>query len=133
MNLLGLIAEAEYDTGDVAAAVVRALEDTGTRGKVYELGGPGTYTFRALMEFILRETDRRRLLLSVPFGLARVQSLFLQFLPSPLLTPDQVKCKLLASAHAAVNPDSTLAYSIFQQGAGLVNAYDAHQESQREE
>ena len=44
---------------------------------------------------------------------------------APTLTPDDVKCRLMAGAHPAVNSDGTLAYSVFQQGAGLVNAYDA--------
>ena len=48
----------------------------------------------------------------------------------PGLTPDQVKCKLMASAHPAVTATGELAYSVFQQGSGLVNAYDAHNESQ---
>jgi serine protease AprX len=39
----------------------------------------------------------------------------------PLLTPDQVKCKLMSSARPAVNPDGTLTFSIFRQGAGLVD------------
>jgi subtilisin family serine protease len=43
----------------------------------------------------------------------------------PYLTPDDVKCKLMASARPAVEHDGTLAYSVFQQGAGVVNAYDA--------
>ncbi len=41
---------------------------------------------------------------------------------NPGLTPDNVKCRLLASAAAAVTPTGTLAYSVFQQGAGLINA-----------
>jgi hypothetical protein len=31
----------------------------------------------------------------------------------------------MSGAHPAVNADGTLAYTVFQQGAGLVNAYDA--------
>jgi len=38
------------------------------------------------------------------------------------LTPDQVKCRILASAKPALNADGTLAYSLLQQGMGLVNA-----------
>jgi serine protease AprX len=38
------------------------------------------------------------------------------------LTPDQVKCRILASARPALNADGTLAYSLLQQGMGLVNA-----------
>ncbi len=44
---------------------------------------------------------------------------------SPLLTPDEVKCRLMSGAHPAVNSNGTLAYTVFQQGAGLVNAHDA--------
>ncbi|WP_019026525.1 S8 family peptidase [Colwellia piezophila] len=43
----------------------------------------------------------------------------------PSLTPDEVKCRLMDSAHAAFNDNGDLAYSVFQQGAGLVNAADA--------
>jgi len=50
----------------------------------------------------------------------------------PDLTPDEVKCKLMASARPAVAPGGGLAYSIFQQGAGLVNAHDARYETQRD-
>jgi serine protease AprX len=44
---------------------------------------------------------------------------------NPSLTPDQVKCKLMASAAPAVNPSNHLAYSVFQQGAGLINVQGA--------
>ena len=40
----------------------------------------------------------------------------------PWLTPDQLKCRLMASAHAAVHRDDSLAYSPFQQGAGMIDA-----------
>ncbi len=43
----------------------------------------------------------------------------------PSLEPDEVKCRLMASARPARTPEGELAYSIFQQGAGLVNAVDA--------
>ncbi len=43
----------------------------------------------------------------------------------PSLTPDDVKCRLMYTARLAVKEDGDLAYSIFQQGAGLVNAIDA--------
>jgi serine protease AprX len=43
----------------------------------------------------------------------------------PTLTPDEVKCRLMDSAHQAVNNEGKLAYSVFQQGAGLVNTKDA--------
>jgi hypothetical protein len=43
----------------------------------------------------------------------------------PALAPDDVKCRLIASARPAVNSNGTLAYSVFQQGAGLINAVAA--------
>lgn len=43
----------------------------------------------------------------------------------PNLTPDEVKCRLMASAQPAVNAEGRLAYSVFQQGAGVINALEA--------
>ena len=77
--------------GDVAAAIAAALSREATRGKTYELGGPMTYSFKELMQIVLRETGRRRALVPVPFGIALFKSFFLQMMPSPLLTPDQVR------------------------------------------
>jgi uncharacterized protein YbjT (DUF2867 family) len=77
--------------GDVAAAVVAALEGRATAGAAYELGGPAVRSFKELMQYLLATIERRRLLLPIPFGLAKLQAFFLQFLPTPLLTPDQVE------------------------------------------
>ena len=77
--------------GDVAEAAARAIESLALPGAVYELGGPDVMTFKQIMEFVLATTERRRLLLPIPFGVAELQAFFLQYLPKPLLTPDQVK------------------------------------------
>ncbi len=77
--------------GDVADAVVKALTDPACAGKTYELGGPGVYSFKELLELMLRETGRRRLLLPLPFWAATLQAAVLEWLPRPLLTRDQVK------------------------------------------
>ena len=77
--------------GDVAAAVEKALNDPTSGGKIYELAGPRVYTFRALMEMLLKEIGRCRLLLPIPFALASLKAAFLQLLPIPLLTVDQVR------------------------------------------
>lgn len=76
---------------DVAAAIRHCLEDPSTAGKTYELGGPGIYSFKELMQIILRETGRKNLLVPVPFFVAAMQSWVLGLLPNPLLTPDQVR------------------------------------------
>ncbi|HEV2285047.1 MAG TPA: S8 family peptidase [Steroidobacteraceae bacterium] len=44
---------------------------------------------------------------------------------SPTLSPDDVKCRLMSGAEPAVTSNGTLAYTVFQQGAGLVNAYNS--------
>jgi hypothetical protein len=47
---------------------------------------------REIMEIILATIERRRTLMSLPFSLAKLQALLLQFAPGPLkLTPDQVE------------------------------------------
>jgi len=48
-------------------------------------------TFKELMEYVLATIERRRLLVPLPFALARFKAQFLQFMPKPLLTPDQVE------------------------------------------
>ncbi len=77
--------------GDVAQAILKAVGGRAKSGTIYELGGPEVKTFRALMEYVLAVTERRRLLLPLPFALAKLQAFFLQFMPTPLLTPDQVE------------------------------------------
>lgn len=77
--------------GDVADAAVRCLENPTTIGRIYELGGPKTYTLRELFELLLDEIRRKRLLVDVPFGLAELQARLMSILPNPPLTPDQVE------------------------------------------
>jgi NADH dehydrogenase len=76
--------------GDVASAVVEAVEGRAT-ADTYELGGPEVKTFKELLQYVLAVTGRDRLLVPVPFALAELKAWFLQFLPKPLLTPDQVE------------------------------------------
>ena len=77
--------------GDVAKAIVKALELNNSEPKIYELGGPENYSFKELMEILLIEIKKKRFLVPVPFGFAKFQSYFLQMMPNPLLTPDQVE------------------------------------------
>ena len=77
--------------GDVAEAIARAVDGNVKPGTTYELGGPEVRTFKQLMEYVLAVTDRKRLLVPLPFALAKLQARFLQYLPKPPLTPDQVE------------------------------------------
>ena len=77
--------------GDVATAIADAVDGDARPGTVYELGGPEVRTFKELMQFVLTTIERKRLLIPIPFFVARMQAMFLQFMPKPLLTPDQVE------------------------------------------
>ncbi|WP_425408014.1 complex I NDUFA9 subunit family protein [Hyphococcus sp.] len=81
---------------DVADAICEVLTRPEAAGRVYEIGGPRIYSFRELMELMLRETGQKRLLLPVPFFIASLIGFFGQVvgrLPfiEPVLTADQVK------------------------------------------
>ena len=77
--------------GDIADAVMAAIGHPGTAGRIYELGGAEVMSFRDIYEHLFRATGRRRCLISLPFGIAKIQATFLQMLPHPLLTRDQVE------------------------------------------
>lgn len=76
--------------GDVAEAIVAALEGKARPGTTYEIGGPQAVTFKSFLDYVLKETGRWRMPLKVPFWLARLKASFLQVLPGKLLTVDQV-------------------------------------------
>jgi uncharacterized protein YbjT (DUF2867 family) len=78
--------------GDVATAVADAVDGKTKAGAIYELGGPEVLSMREIMEFILATTERDRMLVTLPFALAKLQALFLQFAPGAFkLTSDQVE------------------------------------------
>ena len=77
--------------GDVGKAIVKALELNNLEPKIYELGGPESYSFKELMEILLKEIKKKRFLLPIPFGVAKFQSYFLQMFPKPILTADQIE------------------------------------------
>ena len=77
--------------GDVAEACVSVLADPSTEGRAYELGGPRVYTYEALLRLVLKQVDRRRVLVPVPFFLWDTLAVLMAFLPNPPLTRDQVK------------------------------------------
>lgn len=81
---------------DVADAVCAALESDAAAGKTYELGGPRIYTFRELMEMVLAETGRKRILAHIPFALAPMagfagEAVGLAPWWKPPITRDQIK------------------------------------------
>ena len=103
--------------GDIATAVADAVDGKTKAGATYELGGPEVLTMREIMEIILATTERNRMLVSLPFGLAKFKAMFLQFAPGVLkLTPDQVT--LLRSDN--VVSDAAKAAGLTLEGLGIV-------------
>lgn len=76
---------------DVAEAVVKAVEDDAVQGMIFELGGPEVYSFAELMKILLDQIDRKRFLVPIPWGVAKIKGWVLQNLPGKLLTRDQVR------------------------------------------
>ena len=77
--------------GDVADAVLAALQSDETIGKTYELGGPKVWLFVDLLAYILKVTGRDLSLVNMPVPLVRLQACLLEMLPGKLLTRDQLK------------------------------------------
>jgi NADH dehydrogenase len=77
--------------GDVGDAIAKAVAGEAKPGTIYELGGPGIYTFQQLLQYVIVTIRRRRMLLPLPFMAAKLVASVLQFLPTPPLTPDQVE------------------------------------------
>ena len=82
--------------GDIADCVMAAIAIDNSHehcacGKIYELGGPQIVSFREVYELLFKYTGRRRALITLPWGLAKIQSRFMALLPNPPLTPDQVE------------------------------------------
>ncbi len=81
--------------GDVAQAIAKVATQ-GTSGKTYELGGPRTYSFKELMQFMLETIDRKRFLAPVPWFAANMMGFAGEIsgaapFVKPFLTRDQVK------------------------------------------
>lgn len=83
---------------DVAQAAVKAVLGEAAPG-IYELGGPDVHSFRALMQKMLQVVQRRRLIVNIPFFVARIiggafdllQTLTLGLFTNGLITRDQVR------------------------------------------
>jgi NADH dehydrogenase len=76
--------------GNVAEAVVNVLAEPTSRGKVYEIGGPRVYSYKALIELLVKHLGRKRFLAPVPYFLWELQAALLSVLPNPPLTYDQI-------------------------------------------
>jgi uncharacterized protein YbjT (DUF2867 family) len=75
----------------VADAICAALCDPACAAATYELGGPRVMTMKEIMEYTMAESGKKRLLLPLPSCIAAIKARFLELLPKPPLTRDQLK------------------------------------------
>jgi NADH dehydrogenase len=76
---------------DVAAAVVRCLDQPATIGQVFECAGPQQFTLADLVRLAGRLSGHPRPVLPLPGALARLQALVMEYLPGePLMSRDNV-------------------------------------------
>jgi uncharacterized protein YbjT (DUF2867 family) len=76
--------------GDVAEAVAKALTMKAAEGETYELGGPRAYSYKALLQLLLRQVGRKRLLLPVPYLAWDLLAAVMAPLPKRPISRDQV-------------------------------------------
>jgi uncharacterized protein YbjT (DUF2867 family) len=76
--------------GDVAEVVAKVLVTPSAKGQVYELGGPRVYTYKALVQLVLTQIDRQRLLMPVPFLVWELLAGLMAPLPRRPISRDQV-------------------------------------------
>ena len=109
--------------GDVAEALARAVDGKVKGGRVYELGGPRVLSFRECMQTVLEVTERKRILLPLPWAIATLMGSVFQILPKPLLTVDQVvqlKVDNVVSADAEKEGRTLLGLGVRAQGMEAV-------------
>jgi len=76
---------------DVAAAIVRALDDEATCGRIYPLVGPQEYSLRELVRFTAETAGLRRRIIGLPDVLARLQAAVMDFVPGKPFSTDNYR------------------------------------------
>ena len=77
--------------GDVASAMVNALENPATAGQVYDLAGPTVYTLGELVRLAAAWSGHPRPVVEMPMALGRLQAMLFECLPGePLLSRDNL-------------------------------------------
>ena len=92
---------------DVCKGIIKILKKNITN-QIFEFGGPDIFTFKELLQILLKTINRKKLLIYIPKIVAIIMAKFFQVLPNPLLTEDQIK--LLENNNIILNTDYTFKY-----------------------
>lgn len=78
--------------GDVAEVIARSVDGSIEPGRTLELGGPEVLDFKQCLEFMLETIGRKRIFVSIPWGVAKLLGSLMSSVPliDPALTRDQV-------------------------------------------
>ena len=94
--------------GDIAKAIVEIVKSGDLyNGKTFEFAGKNVYSYKELVKFLLKSINKKALMVSIPSFIAHYMSFFMEFLPQPLLTRDQVK---LLKYDNVIHKDDKLMY-----------------------
>ncbi len=77
--------------GDLADAILAVLNKPDAKGGTFEIAGPRPIRMKEVMEMVATAIKRSPAILPLPPFVGKIQAFFLQFLPKPPLTPDQMK------------------------------------------
>lgn len=111
---------------DVAQLIFAMLESSSLDiyGKIYEVAGPKQYSMKDIISFILHASETRACVVNIPFAVAKLQAWFLEFLPHPPLTRDQI---LLLRHHNILKPGTKNALKLFDiQPTGMEQVMAPH-------
>ncbi len=73
--------------GDLVKFMIHVFHE---KNKIYDLVGPVVKSFAEIFDVILKHQGKKRIYLPLPFFAAKVVAFFLETLPNPLLTRDQI-------------------------------------------
>jgi len=77
--------------GDISDAIINIIDNHKINNGIYELGGPNIYSFKELIELLLKQLNKKRLIIELPEFVAGIQARIMQLFPKPLLTVDQIE------------------------------------------
>ena len=73
--------------GDLVKFMIHVYHE---KNKIYDLVGPVVKSFAEIFDVILKHQGKKRIYLPLPFFAAKIIAFFLENLPNPLLTRDQI-------------------------------------------